>query len=627
MRVDLVRENSRPSVAVASWLLGSVLVLLAGCECFPPPIPICQSPPEDIASPVTCGAGTVQVGDVCEVRSPNNYSCECTCPKAFAVGVRVATTAAVFPASSPGGVPANDQQAPGSGATVVGGPGQVSGNMANWWQLDFDTGPDGWVPEADLAVTDTLGTFDLDVCVPPTLNPNDGGQAPSDQDIANDCAVRAAARANEITGTQISQACTCTALDTPTTHQPAPWDASCDAPCGDASEVCAIARSDPAEPTPSPLSDAIFTTTSDCEVQGTVDIDVGGHTPETQPGAKGTVHIHGRRCPSGQICQVGLSYQLAVDDITFDSGSIFVDDPTIVDLTLSGATDANAVTLGPFLGGCCLGPLAAGTSLSSIRGRKSGSSADVVAVFQNLGNVAGVIVDWANKQCELAGPLSAFPVVNGDNGQANVNVDVTLTGVLVNQPPNADASKTKTTVECTSPQGATVTLDGSASTDADGNIAFYAWRVGSETGTAVAAPSANAVVTTQQGVGKTTYALQVVDARFAADGQSVDVSVVDTTKPTISCNAPATIIPSNVPDKTGISFKASASDVCSGVSRVAITSFACTKPQECKVQIHGDTITILNPGGIGDIISWIVSAGDAAGNVGQKTCQLTVVKK
>jgi len=134
--------------------------------------------------------------------------------------------------------------------------------------------------------------------------------------------------------------------------------------------------------------------------------------------------------------------------------------------------------------------------------------------------------------------------------------------------------------------------------------------------------------TTQQALGQKTYALRVVDGYLAADSRTVDVSVVDTTGAAISCNAPATMKPSDVVDKkTGLSFRATATDTCSGVSQVVVTSFGCTKPQECRVQLAGDTITILDSGGIGDVISWTVAARDAAGNGALKTCQLTVVKK
>jgi hypothetical protein len=313
--------------------------------------------------------------------------------------------------------------------------------------------------------------------------------------------------------------------------------------------------------------------------------------------------------------------------MTFDSGSIFVDDPTFRDLTVSGASTPDAVTLGPFLGGCCLGPLATETTVGSVRGRRSGTTDHIVSVLRNPEGASGLIVDWAHKTCTMAGSFTGGQISNGDYGDGTASVDVYLTGTIVNQPPAASAGATRPTVECTSAQGATVTLDASASRDADNNIALYAWRRGSASGAYVAPPSGNPMVTTLQAPGQTTYALQVADDRFAADDTTTDVSVVDTTRPTIACNAPATINPSDVPKRGGISFTATATDVCSGVSRVAVTGFTCTKRTSCEVRFQGDTLTILDSGGVGDTISWTVSAADAAGNGGQKTCQLSVVKK
>ena len=233
-------------------------------------------------------------------------------------------------------------------------------------------------------------------------------------------------------------------------------------------------------------------------------------------------------------------------------------------------------------------------------------------------------MNWVDKTCRLGGDLGGQAV--DDNGDIlDVSADVALDGVLVNQPPHVNVSATARTVECTSPQGATVTLDGSASTDPDNDIVFYAWRRDSETGPHVGSPSRNPVVTTQQARGQTTYDLRVVDSFFAADHEPVTVSVVDTTGPAISCNAPATIAPRDTTGPNGLSFRATAIDICSGVSRVAITSFACTKTS-CRVELAGDTITIRDSGGVGDTISWTVSANDGAGNPAQKTCQVDVVR-
>jgi hypothetical protein len=582
----------------------------------------------------------VDVGHACKgLRAPNHYTCECSCPKPLAAGVHAETTAQVSPASSPGGPAAGNDQAQASTGTIIGGPGQPTGTTERWWQVDFDTGTDGWVSETQLAVTDLLAFNDLDVCVPPTMNPNlSGGHSPTEQEVEDDCNIRAGTRFQQLTGQDVPTSCSCDAVNTPATHTPAPWDATCDAPCADPGGVCVLARettipaaafavSEP--PAPDPMSGAVFGATSTCEVQGTLTIDVDGHRPDPQPAARGVVRIHGKRCPPGEICQTGVSFQLKADDITFDSGSIFVDDPTFRDLTLSGASAPDAVTLGPFLGGCCLGPLAPDSTLGSVRGRRSGTTDFLAAVLTNPQDVAGLIVDWEHKSCTMAGYFTGGLISNGGYGDGSASVDVYLSGTLVNQPPDANPAATGRTVECTSAQGANVTLNGSASTDADNNIAWYAWRRDSSTGPYVSAPSQSSSVTTLQAPGQKTYALRVVDDRFATDDDAVDVSVVDTTQPTIACNAPATITPNDVPEghRAGLSFRASATDVCSGVSRVAVTSFTCTKRTSCRVQFQGDTLTILDSGGVGDVITWTVAALDVAGNGGQKTCQVTVVKK
>jgi len=185
-------------------------------------------------------------------------------------------------------------------------------------------------------------------------------------------------------------------------------------------------------------------------------------------------------------------------------------------------------------------------------------------------------------------------------------------------------------VECTSPAGASVTLDASASTDPDNNISFYVWRRGSPTATPLAPPSSSPLAKTFQPLGIESYYVQVVDSRFSADDAFVRVGVVDTSAPTISCNASATIVPSDVPEnppRLPVSFKASATDACSTAPRVAITGYTCTVGQACKAVISGDTITIVNSGGVGNKILWTVSAQDGTGNVGQKTCSVDVVKK
>lgn len=50
------------------------------------------------------------------------------------------------------------------------------------------------------------------------------------------------------------------------------------------------------------------------------------------------------------------------------------------------------------------------------------------------------------------------------------------------------------------------------------------------------------------------------------------------------------------------------------------------KTQSCVVEFAGDTLTVTDSGGVDDTIQWTVRARDAAGNVGQATCEVVVVQ-
>jgi hypothetical protein len=111
------------------------------------------------------------------------------------------------------------------------------------------------------------------------------------------------------------------------------------------------------------------------------------------------------------------------------------------------------------------------------------------------------------------------------------------------------------------------------------------------------------------------------------------IEVVDTTSPVIECNTPATITPPDAP----ISFAAMATDNCDNEPSFEITGFDCfkftkkgkriDKTESCVVEVEGDTITILDSGGVGDHISWTVLATDNCGNEAEKECELEVVRK
>ncbi len=123
----------------------------------------------------------------------------------------------------------------------------------------------------------------------------------------------------------------------------------------------------------------------------------------------------------------------------------------------------------------------------------------------------------------------------------------------------------------------------------------------------------------------------VDDSGNAATRVTRAVTVQDTTPPVIQCNAPPTITPPDAP----ISFTAMAEDACVGAVVPEVTSFDCfwvnpsgklvDKTNSCEVNFSGDTVTILDSGGVKDTIEWTVSASDGNGNTSTETCSVTVV--
>jgi hypothetical protein len=624
MRLNSAASQAR-SIAPSTWgAFTAVVLLLGGLSLF------------------LIGCDLVFQLDRLPPGPPNYYPCECQCTKGYEPSVRISATAnATNVRATPGGALVG-QVAAGALGTILTGPVDAvfMGVNETWWQVDFDdpTGPDGWVVQGRLEVleTETMLVKELNACLPADLNPNLGAETPTPGEIADDCAVRVANQFATVTGQALPPGSTCKCE---ATASPTKWDASCNAPCGTGpTDVCLLAGSDPPEPTPDFLPTALFSPTSVCEVTGEADIHIGDEFKRTK--LRGIVQIYGRPCVAGQEdCRVGLSYQLQLDPISFSVR--FHKDPKFVDLAVSGATEPLAVDLGS-IGSLFVGQIPPNTSLNSLRGRREGETESRTFIARNAAPV-GVSVDWVTRTCLLDGNPGGTAVGTvTDDTDANsvvqiflsaggpfVGNDPTFSSNLVNQPPRANAGADQT-VECTSPAGAVVNLNASATTDADSNIALYVWRRDSETGPQVANPSKSPTVTTHQALGETTYHLKVVDDRLSADNSSVKVKIADTTKPVIDCQAPATIPKHDAP----LAFKATATDSCGPPPPVVISSYECFKVNagvefkdntSCKVAIQGDTLRIEKSAGV-DGIRWFTRAGDGAGNLQQKTCEVRVNK-
>jgi len=190
--------------------------------------------------------------------------------------------------------------------------------------------------------------------------------------------------------------------------------------------------------------------------------------------------------------------------------------------------------------------------------------------------------------------------------------------------------------------GVGLKLDGTGSSDPENNPLTFAW-----TGPFTPSPSSGATPTVVFGspTGITNVNLAVNDGEFTSSCSAV-VTVQDTLKPVVQCNAPPRIVlPDHERDsKRGrkhddksISFTATATDVCQGSITPVITEFNCSKigkkgklvgkKDRCEVSIAGATITIDDVDDDDLRITWKAQATDNSGNVGTVQCEVLVVDR
>jgi hypothetical protein len=401
-----------------------------------------------------------------------------------------------------------------------------------------------------------------------------------------------------------------------------------------------------------------------CEVSGISEILVGDgqDEPKKDPRTVGSLAILGGPCP-GSTCPAGFSAQLAMESISFDVK--FAPDPKFDDLFQAGGAPPGAAVVG----GATAGSVPEGAAFAVSTGRRGN---DERAVSTGNSEPLALTVNWSAQFCRLEGSLAGSVDAEGIEGgcvedaaiacfiDADCDgvgggcdlpedpeplvVNLDLFGFLTEQPPTARAGDSQT-VECTSTAGATFVLDGSSSSDPDDapglfpDIRMASWRLGDRLGEEI---GSELQVATSLGVGEAgTYLLRVIDSALRSDEDTTTIAVIDTTKPDVFCNAPDTITPEQVPDKHSekppVAFTATASDLCDAAVVPEILGFDCfaikrngrivDKTQSCEVELSGDTLTVLDPGGVGDHIAWTVLATDASGNARQLECELEVVRK
>jgi PKD domain len=147
----------------------------------------------------------------------------------------------------------------------------------------------------------------------------------------------------------------------------------------------------------------------------------------------------------------------------------------------------------------------------------------------------------------------------------------------INTPPVADAGPDQT-IEC----GNTVTLDGSGSTDADGDSLTYTWTgpFGTLTGPVINAPL---------GAGTNTIALSVDDGKGGTDTDSVTITLNDTTPPTMTLSlSPNVLWPPNH-RMVNVTAEVHVADAC-GDDQVLLqlVSIVSNEPENHKVEKDHD---------------------------------------
>ncbi len=200
---------------------------------------------------------------------------------------------------------------------------------------------------------------------------------------------------------------------------------------------------------------------------------------------------------------------------------------------------------------------------------------------------------------------------------------------LPNQSPIANAGPDRT-VECTSPSGANVMLDGTASSDPDGDTLTFTW-----TGPFGTADGPKPTVTLP--LGTHTITLAVDDGKGGTASDTVSVKVVDTTPPNIaSVTANPNVLWSPNHQMMSATVAASASDICSAEPVCQITSVSSNEPinglgdgdQEPDWEITGNLTVNLRGerSGTGNGRAYTITVGctDASGNSPAQTVTVTV---
>lgn len=298
------------------------------------------------------------------------------------------------------------------------------------------------------------------------------------------------------------------------------------------------------------------------------------------PHISGDVVLHGNVTP-GDPASLTIDFNLAVDDFKFHFPP-GVPDLAIEKLTLSGGTGATPLSFDAS-GATIVAPgqltmIVNATVVQSPDHAGNGQSQLLTLTLKNITPLL-LNVDFAAKTFTMQGQLD----LNQISGTFFIS------GAVSNQPPQADATvKPGPTVECTSPQGTPITLDGSKSCDPDGcdpngvdDLRGVVWYEGTDldsdhtVGHSLVQPALAPL-------GATTYTLFVTDSQAQSSGAQTKVTVQDTAAPeiTVAVDPPCLWPPNHsmILYSLGAGLSMSSNDACDGNPALRIVNVVSDQP-------------------------------------------------
>jgi hypothetical protein len=194
-------------------------------------------------------------------------------------------------------------------------------------------------------------------------------------------------------------------------------------------------------------------------------------------------------------------------------------------------------------------------------------------LFAELGRVPGTLGALAAFRIDpISGALSRLPEADFGSFITPTAFAAFPKGAARNHPPYANAGP-DVTVECASPAGTPVRLDGTGTKDLEGDDLSYEWR--EDDGTVVGSAATVDVVLRK---GQHVFTLTVADAEGLTAIDTVVVTVRDTTPPTVEARmSPALLWP---PDGRLVPVTATltTADACDGTAMVSLVSITSTAP-------------------------------------------------